>query len=258
MAERALPPVCVPAELGGPDDSNISVPTGPDGGTAESTYTPPSTQGSFGSGGGGDRDGGGGIVEGCGDGGDAGAGDKLLHLLRRWDIQNVVLCVTCWDDGLRGRLGSGRFRLYLDSAKSVLEQCYLDSVSVASSSAVGDQGSREASKEDSLGDEDGGRSSDNTTASSSGIASSGSSRLTVGGTVAERAWSNRAVRPKCRGQAHHNNNQEDMEEQEQRSGGARSSRQFRPEALICCVPTRSASTVHAGATAISRPEAQRC
>ena len=128
-----------------------------------------------------------------------------------------------------GKLGSGRFRLYLDSAKSVLEQCYLDSVSVASSSAVGDQGSREASKEDSLGDEDGGRSSDNTTASSSGIASSGSSRLTVGGKVAERAWSNRAVRiPSAEGKRTSNNNQEDMEEQEQRQRkGARSSRQFR-------------------------------
>ena len=75
------------------------------------------------------------LLEGCGDGGDPGAGDKLLDLLRKWDIQNVVLCVTCWDDGLRGRLGSRRFRYYLDSAKSVLEQCYLDSVSVTSSTA---------------------------------------------------------------------------------------------------------------------------
>ena len=77
------------------------------------------------------------LLEGCGDGEDPGSGDKLLDLLRRWDIQNVVLCVTCWDDGLRGRLGSGRFRLYLDSAKSVLEQCYIDSVSVSGSSTAG-------------------------------------------------------------------------------------------------------------------------
>jgi hypothetical protein len=77
------------------------------------------------------------LLEGCGDGEDPGSGDKLLDLLRRWEVQNVVLCVTCWDDGLRGRLGSGRFRLYLDSAKSVLEQCYIDSVSVSGSSTAG-------------------------------------------------------------------------------------------------------------------------
>ena len=77
------------------------------------------------------------LLEGCGDGNDPGAGDKLLDLLRKWDIQNVVLCVTCWDDGLRGRLGSRRFRLYLDSAKDVLEKCYIDSVSVGTGSSAG-------------------------------------------------------------------------------------------------------------------------
>ena len=77
------------------------------------------------------------LLEGCGDGGDPGVGDKLLDLLRKWDIQNVVLCVTCWDDGQRGRLGTGRFRFYLDSAKAVLEQCYMDSVSVVGSSTAG-------------------------------------------------------------------------------------------------------------------------
>ena len=121
---------------GDPMIKNIHVPTGPDGGTAE-TLTPPSTRGSFEG-----KNGAGGVVEGCGDGGDPGAGDKLLHLLRRWDIQNVVLCVTCWDEGLRGRLGTRRFRLYLDCAKSVLEQCYMDSVSVASSAEDGNQNSR--------------------------------------------------------------------------------------------------------------------
>jgi hypothetical protein len=79
-----------------------------------------------------------GLLEGCGDGGDPGAGDKLLDLLRKWDIQNVVLCVTNWDDGLRGRLGSGRYRLYLNSAKDVLEKCYLDSVSTAASTEATD------------------------------------------------------------------------------------------------------------------------
>ena len=86
----------------------IDVPTGADGGTAESEYTPPSTQGkSFGNGGGDEHDGdigsngNGGIVEGCGDGGDPGAGDKLLHLLRMTkQVGPLVMMMTrmLWND----------------------------------------------------------------------------------------------------------------------------------------------------------------
>lgn len=38
-------------------------------------------------------------TEGRSDNGDVGSGDKLLHLLQKWDIQNTVLTVTRIDGG---------------------------------------------------------------------------------------------------------------------------------------------------------------
>eukprot|EP00949_MAST-11_sp_MAST-11-sp1_P001766 g1766.t1 len=96
-------------------------------------------------------------IEGHSDGGDTGVGEKLLHLLRRWDVKNVVLAVTCWDTGIKGRLGAARFRVYLDCAKSVLEQCYMESLrgpsqggSVASSDAEGSIGTMGDSQQSSI------------------------------------------------------------------------------------------------------------
>ena len=92
------------------------------------------------------------VQEGYEDSNELGAGDKLLHLLNKWDIQNVVLIVTrqvpcvsssntqntiassmaviitMQDAGVPGRLGQQRFRVLLDRAKAVLEQCYLDAM----------------------------------------------------------------------------------------------------------------------------------
>jgi hypothetical protein len=68
------------------------------------------------------------ILEGRSDGNDPGVGDKLLYLLQRWEVQNVVIVVTAWDDGMKGRLGAARYRIYLEEAKAVLEQCYLESL----------------------------------------------------------------------------------------------------------------------------------
>lgn len=66
--------------------------------------------------------------EGCGDGGDPGAGVKMLELLEKWDVQNVVLLCTRWDDGMPGRLGNARYKVILDRCKAVLEQCYLEAL----------------------------------------------------------------------------------------------------------------------------------
>ena len=71
--------------------------------------------------------------EGSDDLGDVGAGKKMLHLLQRWDVKNVVLVVTRHDsDSLHGgeflaseKLGVQRYRIVLSRAKQVLEQCYL-------------------------------------------------------------------------------------------------------------------------------------
>jgi hypothetical protein len=69
------------------------------------------------------------LVEGHEDDGELGAGEKLLHLLVRWDIRNVLLIVTRRDtSGPSGRLGVQRYKVLLDRAKSVLEQCYAESI----------------------------------------------------------------------------------------------------------------------------------
>ena len=72
-----------------------------------------------------------GAREGRDDGGDVGVGDKLLHLLTQWDVENVVLVVTRDDSkSIVGgeALGVRRFKIVIDCAKSVLELCYLDSL----------------------------------------------------------------------------------------------------------------------------------
>ena len=67
--------------------------------------------------------------EGCDDGGDLGTGQKLLDLLKRWDIENVAVAVTRDDSkAIIGgdALGPKRFTICLDCAKTVLEACYDD------------------------------------------------------------------------------------------------------------------------------------
>ena len=74
--------------------------------------------------------------EGSEDHGESGAGDKLLHLLRRWGIQNVVLVLTRFDAGPPGRLGAQRFRVLQDRAKAVLEQCYVEHLDTQATESV--------------------------------------------------------------------------------------------------------------------------
>ena len=78
------------------------------------------------------------IVEQSDDGNDLGAGEKLLYLLQRWDVQNILLVVTGWNVGghlstsVRSKAGITRYRVLIDSAKQVLEQCYFESLGIAS------------------------------------------------------------------------------------------------------------------------------
>ena len=77
--------------------------------------------------------------EGSDDGGDVGTGQKLLDLLRRWDVENVALCVTRDDSQSlvsSDVLGAKRFKLSLDCAKIVLEACYDDAAPVLRSREV--------------------------------------------------------------------------------------------------------------------------
>ena len=51
------------------------------------------------------------VREGFNDGSEVGAGEKLLLLLQRWDVQNVVLIISIWEDGLPNTLTGERFKV---------------------------------------------------------------------------------------------------------------------------------------------------
>ncbi|KAF4128874.1 hypothetical protein GN958_ATG21935 [Phytophthora infestans] len=73
------------------------------------------------------------VVEECDDNTLIGVGDRLLYLLQRWQVNNVVLVVAHHDSSLSGRLlgGAELYKLTTEAAKLVLEQHYLDSVAEA-------------------------------------------------------------------------------------------------------------------------------
>lgn len=70
-----------------------------------------------------------GVFETWEDDGEGGVGDRLLHLLQRWQVENVVLLVARQDDSLCGRLiGAELFKLNVEAAKLALEQYYLENI----------------------------------------------------------------------------------------------------------------------------------
>uniref|UniRef100_K3X7A5 Uncharacterized protein n=1 Tax=Globisporangium ultimum (strain ATCC 200006 / CBS 805.95 / DAOM BR144) TaxID=431595 RepID=K3X7A5_GLOUD len=70
-----------------------------------------------------------GVHETWNDDGEMGVGDRLLHLLQRWQVENVVLLVARQDDSLCGHLiGAELFKLMLEAAKLALEQYYMENI----------------------------------------------------------------------------------------------------------------------------------
>jgi hypothetical protein len=69
------------------------------------------------------------VVEDWEDDGEPGIGDRLLHVLQRWQVENVLLVVARQDDSLSGRLiGHEIFKLMAETAKLALEQYYLSNI----------------------------------------------------------------------------------------------------------------------------------
>lgn len=67
--------------------------------------------------------------EGGNDDGDKGVADKLLHLLRQWDVENVLVAVR--RDESRSLLdhdylGARRYKIFVHCAKAVLQLCYAE------------------------------------------------------------------------------------------------------------------------------------
>ncbi|RHY38406.1 hypothetical protein DYB34_005236 [Aphanomyces astaci] len=72
-----------------------------------------------------------GTTEGSDDGLTLGAGDKLLQVLRRWQVCNAIVVVNRSDLSLTGRLIVAQiYKLVVESAKLALEQFALDSLQV--------------------------------------------------------------------------------------------------------------------------------
>ncbi len=65
------------------------------------------------------------------DGSLVGGGARILHLLQRWDVYNVGVVVTAWEDGCTRVAASPlseRHRLVVDCCKEVLERCFIESL----------------------------------------------------------------------------------------------------------------------------------
>lgn len=67
------------------------------------------------------------VTEGCVDDQQISVGDRLLHLLQRWQVENILLVVARMDGSLSGRLiGPELYPLVMESAKLALEQYYFE------------------------------------------------------------------------------------------------------------------------------------
>jgi hypothetical protein len=60
--------------------------------------------------------------EGSQDDGDDGAGEKMLGLLTRMGLENLLLIVSRWDSGAQGRLGMELFRCINEQCKALLRE----------------------------------------------------------------------------------------------------------------------------------------
>lgn len=63
-------------------------------------------------------------MEGCEDDGEEGCGEKLLFLLQRMGVENILILVSIWDDQGKGRLGNDVGRLVVGRAKELLTQLH--------------------------------------------------------------------------------------------------------------------------------------
>lgn len=69
------------------------------------------------------------VLESWDDDSECGVGDRLLHLLQRWQVENVAVLVARQDDSLCGRLiGPELFKLMVEAAKLALEEYYVEHI----------------------------------------------------------------------------------------------------------------------------------
>ncbi len=65
------------------------------------------------------------MIEGFDDDGEEGAGQKLLHLLEKMGVENIMIVVCAWHSNLPGQFGSETFKVILERAKELLSSLHL-------------------------------------------------------------------------------------------------------------------------------------
>ena len=59
------------------------------------------------------------------DDGEEGAGEKLLHLLQKMGVENILVIVCIWHYSLPGEMGTNTYNLVLDRAKELLTTLHM-------------------------------------------------------------------------------------------------------------------------------------
>jgi hypothetical protein len=67
----------------------------------------------------------GGLVEGFDDGSEEGSGQKLLHLLQKMGVENILIIVCVWHTSMPGQFGTETFKMVLERAKDLLTSLHM-------------------------------------------------------------------------------------------------------------------------------------
>eukprot|EP00347_Sterkiella_histriomuscorum_P001245 403372773 len=65
------------------------------------------------------------LTEGFDDAGEEGSGQKLLHLLQKMGVENILIIVCIWHYRMQGQFGTDTYRMVLERAKDLLTSLHL-------------------------------------------------------------------------------------------------------------------------------------
>lgn len=78
-------------------------------------------------------------MEGFDDSGEEGAGQKLLHLLEKMGVENIMIVVCAWHSNPPGQFGSETFKVVLERAKELLSSLHLKVLEAEKQALLGRQ-----------------------------------------------------------------------------------------------------------------------
>ena len=65
------------------------------------------------------------LIEGFNDGGEEGSGQKLLHLLQKMGVENILIIVCVWHTYMPGQFVTETFKQVLERAKDLLTSLHM-------------------------------------------------------------------------------------------------------------------------------------